>query len=82
MLAAVSVWQQAAPETAFGGSMTTPDAPIKKMQLERMILLALQRFEQQTGAKVQAITVTGGNVHNNAGEEHHVLTQVRIVVQP
>jgi hypothetical protein len=61
----------------------TDDMPIKKMQLERLILMALQRFEQQTGAAVESVKLTGGFVApEGAPTEYHVLTQVRIVLHP
>jgi hypothetical protein len=61
--------------------MSNAEAAIKRMQLERLILMALQRFEQQTMRKVDRVEIVGGDVKSFAGEEQHVLTACQVVVR-
>lgn len=60
---------------------TTPDMPIQKMKLERMILMLLQRFQQQTNARVNLLHVDVYDEPTAAGHPQHVLAKVSIVLK-
>lgn len=77
-------------KTCFGRGVVLPpppvpviseDMPIKKMQLERLLLLALQRFQIQTGARVTGVHVDYYDDPTPAGEGQHVLAKASIVLK-
>lgn len=57
------------------------EAAFKKMQLERLILLALQRYERDTGLKVRGVDVLENDVTTFAQEQKHVIVQVKLRVE-
>jgi hypothetical protein len=57
------------------------ETAIRKTQLERLLLAALQHFEKRTGRAIERLEITGGDVKTHAGQEHHVLTAVKVVLR-
>lgn len=61
--------------------MSNAEANVRRFQLERLILMALQRYERQTGRAIERVDIVGGDICGPDNKGQHILTEVKVVLR-